>query len=98
MSELAVRLDVPLNLASRLARELDHRGLVERLQSPDDGRVRLVRATDEGIDLARQIGDRSRVRFIELQDSFTEEQRRSALLVWARNFGVKLLEGTPVEP
>jgi DNA-binding MarR family transcriptional regulator len=97
VSELAVRLDIPLNLASRLARELDHRGLVERLQSPDDGRVRLVRATDEGIDLAREIGDRSRIRFIELQDGFTEEQRRAALLVWARNFGVKLLEDAPVE-
>lgn len=90
VSELAVRLDIPLNLASRLARDLDRRGLVDRLTSPDDGRVRLVRATDEGIDLARRIGDRSRLRFIELQDGFSEEQRREALLVWARNFGVEL--------
>jgi DNA-binding MarR family transcriptional regulator len=98
VSELAVRLDIPLNLASRLARDLDRRGLVERLQSPDDGRVRLIRATDEGIDLARRIGDRARVRFTELQGGFSEEQRRAALLVWAGNLGVELAEDVPAQP
>jgi DNA-binding MarR family transcriptional regulator len=98
VSELAVRLDIPLNLASRLAADLDRRGLVERLQSPDDGRVRLIRATDEGIDLARRIGDRARVRFTELQHGFSAQQRRAALQVWAGNLGVELAEDATVWP
>jgi DNA-binding MarR family transcriptional regulator len=98
VSELAVRLDIPLNLASRLATDLDRRGLVERLQSPDDGRVRLIRATDEGVDLARQVGDRARVRFTELQHGFSARQRRAALQVWAGNLGVELAEDATVRP
>jgi DNA-binding MarR family transcriptional regulator len=90
VSELAMRLDVPLNLISRLVRGLEGQGYVERLGSARDRRVTLVRATAAGEDIAREIGDRARVRFATLQDVLSEERRTAALLVWMRNFGVEM--------
>jgi DNA-binding MarR family transcriptional regulator len=90
VSELAVRLDVPLNLVSRLVRGLEGQGYVERLSSARDRRVTLVRATAAGEDIAREVGDRARVRFAGLQDVLSEERRTAALRVWMRNFGVEM--------
>jgi DNA-binding MarR family transcriptional regulator len=90
VSELAMRLDVPLNLISRLSRELERRGYVERLSSTRDRRVTLVRATSAGIDIAREIGDRSRERFGSLREVLSEERRVAALEVWVRNFGIEM--------
>ena len=93
VSELGVRLDIPLNLASRLCGQLEGRGLVEKLPSPDDRRVTLIHATAAGIDLAAQIGNRARIRFQELQQDLPDDRRRAALMVWANNFAVTL-DGT----
>jgi DNA-binding MarR family transcriptional regulator len=90
VSELAMRLDVPLNLVSRLSRELERRGYVDRLSSTRDRRVTLVRATEAGLDIAREIGDRSRDRFDTLRDVLSEERRVAALEVWVRNFGIEM--------
>lgn len=48
MSRLADKLDVSLSNASGVIDRLEERRLVERLRVPDDRRVVLVRATDEG--------------------------------------------------
>jgi len=90
VSELAMRLDVPLNLVSRLSRELERRGYVDRLSSTRDRRVTLVRATEAGLDVAREIGDRSRERFGTLREVLSEERRVAALEVWVRNFGIEM--------
>lgn len=90
VSELATRLDVPLNLVSRLSRNLEGRGLVERGESPKDARVTLVRATTVGARLTRKISNRARIRFASLHEDMSEERRRAALLIWAGNFGVEL--------
>ena|ERR1700742_4474917 len=90
VSELAMRLDIPLNLVSRLTRDLERPGYVERLSSVRDRRVTLVRATAAGADIARDIGDRARDRFSSLQNVLSEERRAAALQVWARNFGVEV--------
>jgi DNA-binding MarR family transcriptional regulator len=90
VSELAMRLDIPLNLVSRLAGALERQGYVERLSSTRDRRVTLVRATAAGVALATEIGDRSRERFGSLRDVLSEERRAAALQVWVRNFGLDL--------
>ncbi len=48
MKELAARLRVEPSTATRAVQRLENSGLVERFPSPDDGRVVLVRITDEG--------------------------------------------------
>ncbi|MGB0113269.1 MAG: MarR family transcriptional regulator [Ilumatobacteraceae bacterium] len=48
MKELAVRLRVDPSTATRAVQRLEDAGLVERFTSPEDGRVVLVRITDEG--------------------------------------------------
>jgi DNA-binding MarR family transcriptional regulator len=90
VSELAVRLDVPPNLVSRLTRGLEEQGYVERLSSTRDRRITLVRATAAGEDIAREIGDRARVGFASLRDVLSEDRRGAALRVWVRNFGLEM--------
>ena len=41
---------------SRLVERLEKRGLVERMPAPDDGRGVLVRLTEAGLELQKQIG------------------------------------------
>jgi DNA-binding MarR family transcriptional regulator len=89
ITELATRLDVPLGLVSRLARQLEDRGLVVRAQSPDDGRVTLVSATPEGEEVAQGINDVLQSRFQALREVLSYEERVAALDVWAGNFGVR---------
>jgi DNA-binding MarR family transcriptional regulator len=48
MKELATRLRVDPSTATRSMQRLEADGLVERFPSPEDGRVVLVRITDEG--------------------------------------------------
>ncbi len=48
MKELAARLRVEPSTATRAVQRLENDGLVERFTSPEDGRVVLVRITDEG--------------------------------------------------
>lgn len=48
MKELAARLRVDPSTATRSVQRLETAGLVERFPSPEDGRVVLVRITDEG--------------------------------------------------
>jgi DNA-binding MarR family transcriptional regulator len=48
MKELAARLRVDPSTATRAMQRLEHDGLVERFTSPEDGRVVLVRITEEG--------------------------------------------------
>lgn len=54
MKELAARLRVDPSTATRAVQRLEADGLVERFASPEDGRVVLVRITDDG---ARRHGD-----------------------------------------
>lgn len=60
LTALAEAEQVRLPTISRLVRELEWRGLVERVRDPSDRRVRRVRATREGESLLRE-GRRRRV-------------------------------------
>jgi DNA-binding MarR family transcriptional regulator len=88
VTDLAVRLDIPRGLASRLATDLEGLALVDRLRSPDDKRVTLVRATSAGLDTVDQVFERCLHSLTALQDEMTHEKRAAVIRNWARNFAV----------
>lgn len=55
MSRLAEMLDVSLSNATGLVDRMEERGLVERVRVPDDRRVVLVRASEEGARIRDEI-------------------------------------------
>ena len=65
---------------SRLVERLEKRGLVERMPAPDDGRGVLVKLTDEGAQLQKQIG-REHVREIAqlIAPTLTAAEQRELL-------------------
>jgi DNA-binding MarR family transcriptional regulator len=102
VTDLAVRLDIPRGLASRLATDLEGLALVDRLRSPDDKRVTLVRATSAGLDMVDHVFERCLHSLSALQDEMTYDKRASVLRNWARNFAVTDLvvppEAIPTAP
>ncbi len=56
LSDLADRESVAAPTMSRVVASLESAGFVERAVDPDDGRARLFRATDTGIELMRTAG------------------------------------------
>jgi len=99
VGELATRLDVPAGLVSRLLGDLERLGYIGRLPSPEDGRVKLVRATTTAQDLVVAVYARVRTKFHDLRDDLDDDRRREALQVWADNFGgfPPRSRGQPVE-
>jgi DNA-binding MarR family transcriptional regulator len=89
VSDLAVRLDVPRGLASRLASSLEEVGLVQRIRSPGDKRVTLVQVTDEGMETVQAVFGACRRALEVLQDDLEYDKRAAALRQWARNFAVE---------
>ncbi|WP_427171297.1 MarR family winged helix-turn-helix transcriptional regulator [Arthrobacter sp. 92] len=65
---------------SRLVERLEKRGLVERMPAPDDGRGVLLKLTDAGRELQKQIG-REHVRDIStlINPALTPEEQRELL-------------------
>jgi DNA-binding MarR family transcriptional regulator len=55
MSRLADLLDVSLSNATGLIDRMEERGLVERLRVPDDRRVVIVRASEQGVRIRDEI-------------------------------------------
>lgn len=90
VGELATRLDVPAGLVSRLLGDLQRLDYIDRLPSPEDGRVKLVRATAAAEDVVFTVYARCRTKFQDLRDDLDEDRRREALQNWADNFGVSL--------
>lgn len=91
MKELAARLRVDPSTATRAIQRLEADGLVERYPSPEDGRVVLVRITDEGtrrhddvaarrstamMHILSEFGPDDRARLADLLDRFVESVDR----------------------
>jgi DNA-binding MarR family transcriptional regulator len=53
LTVLAARAGMTHQAMGELVRELEDRGLVERVEDPSDGRARLVRLTGDGRDVVR---------------------------------------------
>jgi len=89
VTQLSVRVDIPITLVSRLVSQLQKRQLVTRSGTPSDKRVTLVQITRAGVDAAQKVAELSRARFAELKGELSAEQRQAALEVWGNNFSVE---------
>lgn len=89
VTDLALRLDVPRGLVSRIAKALDERGLVVRAPSLEDRRVTLVTTTEAGHEMVRRVDAAVQPRFEVLQQDMSLHRRSEALRIWAGNFGFR---------
>lgn len=75
MKELAARLRVEPSTATRAVQRLETAGLVERFTSPDDGRVVLVRITDEGRRRHDDVAARRATAMMRILSAFDPDER-----------------------
>lgn len=75
MKELAARLRVDPSTATRAIQRLETNGLVERFPSPEDGRVVLVRITDEGRRRHKGVARRRSTAMMHILSEFEPEER-----------------------
>ena len=75
MKELAARLRVEPSTATRAVQRLENDGLVERFTSPDDGRVVLVRITDEGRRRHEAVATRRSIAMMHILSEFDPDER-----------------------
>lgn len=75
MKELAARLRVDPSTATRAMQRLEADRLVERFPSPDDGRVVLVRITDEGRRRHTDVAARRSTAMMRILGEFDAEER-----------------------
>jgi DNA-binding MarR family transcriptional regulator len=75
MKELAARLRVDPSTATRAMQRLEADGLVERYPSPEDGRVVLVRITEEGRRRHDDVAARRSIAMLEILGEFEPAER-----------------------
>jgi DNA-binding MarR family transcriptional regulator len=75
MKELAARLRVEPSTATRAVQRLEHDGLAERFTSPQDGRVVLVRITDEGRRRHDAVAERRSIAMMHILSEFDPQER-----------------------
>jgi DNA-binding MarR family transcriptional regulator len=75
MKELAARLRVEPSTATRAVQRLEHDGLAERFTSPQDGRVVLVRITDEGRRRHDAVAERRSIAMMHILSEFDPLER-----------------------
>lgn len=75
MKELAARLRVEPSTATRAMQRLEADGLVERFTSPADGRVVLVRITEEGRRRHSEVAARRSTAMMHILSEFEPDER-----------------------
>ena len=75
MKELAARLRVEPSTATRAVQRLEHDELAERFTSPQDGRVVLVRITDEGRRRHDAVAERRSIAMMHILSEFDPGER-----------------------
>ncbi len=88
VSTLAERLSIAPALTSRLVRNLEDAGLVERVRSSADKRVISVKATDAGIELLRSIDLEVHEQVFQFHRKLSEESKLGALATFASYLGL----------
>lgn len=88
--DLAERLDISQPHASRLVSMLEERGLVTRGGSPDDQRATIVRATEAGVELLRQIDAKVRFEVAHYERQLQDTDRFNALSIFAFYVGLNI--------
>lgn len=77
VGQLAERLDIVSALASRLAQQLETRGLVRRTQSQSDRRGKFVSVTRKGLELLRTVVEDVHAEVERFRRDVEEEPRRA---------------------
>ena len=80
MSRLADLLDVSLSNATGLVDRMAERGLVERVRVPDDRRIVIIRASDEGVRIRDEIEALKQDRMRTILARLTPDQQARVLL------------------
>lgn len=88
VNRVAERLDVAPALASRLIRQLEEKGLVERTRVSGDRRVLAVKARAAGIELLRKIDESVHTRVDNFQRELSDEGKLGALATFSFYLGL----------
>jgi DNA-binding MarR family transcriptional regulator len=83
VNDVAERLDVAPAFASRLIKELEVKGLIERSQSTVDRRMTRVSVTEQGVDLMRRVDASVQLHLDYFQKQLDEQDRIAALTTFA---------------
>ncbi len=88
VSRVAERLAISPALASRLVRDLEAGGLVERTRTAEDKRVIGVKATESGVELLRTIDQEVHELVYAFHRTLTDEGKLGALVTFASYLGL----------
>jgi DNA-binding MarR family transcriptional regulator len=88
VSRVAERLDIAAALASRLIRDLEEQGLVERDRDTSDRRIIAVKASAAGIEMLRGIDLAVHSKVSQFQAELTEEGKFGALATFSFYLGL----------
>jgi DNA-binding MarR family transcriptional regulator len=83
VNDVAERLDVAPAFASRLIKELELKGLIERSQSTVDRRMTRVEVTEQGVALMRRVDAAVHLHLDYFQKQLDEHDRMAALTTFA---------------
>ena len=88
ISAVASRLDIPPALGSRLVRQLEERGFIQRSESKVDKRVTSIVITKAGTQMLDQINQSVRQHLSYMKYALDDDQRRSALSIFSLYVGL----------
>ena len=88
INDVAERLDIAPAFASRLARDLETRGLINRRPSTEDKRITLVTATDVGRELLVEIDQQVQLHIAYFASQLSTEDRAAAMSTFGLYVGV----------
>lgn len=90
--EIAGRLDIASAFASRIAKQLEDKGLVTRSPSHEDRRSIAVEATEKGRDVLAWIDEAVEMHVTYFQRQLSQSERAAALGIFAFYVGASRLE------
>lgn len=85
--DFAERLDIAPAFASRIAKRLEDKGLVNRVASPDDKRSTVVEVTDAGSGLLAEVDGKVELHVSYFQQQLSDAERAAALGIFAFYLG-----------
>lgn len=88
ISALAQRLDVAVAYASRMVKELESMGLVQRARSPHDKRITRVLITADGVNKLRSVDDSVHMHMALFQREYAVKEKFLALSIFAFYVGL----------
>jgi DNA-binding MarR family transcriptional regulator len=88
VGELAGRIGIDETTATRLVDRLEAAGLAERRSAADDRRVTLVRLTEPGIELVKEVARRRQRFFCDVLAALEPDERAELVRLTAKAAGV----------